>query len=123
MFVDTPQGASNVGNISVIPILAILVLLAIKFVLPYIPANIARKKGYGFMGFYILGLFFFLIALIISLCLSDKKQQLDEMKKTIHSENASPSVAEELKKYSELLEQGIISQEEFDDIKRKLFSA
>lgn len=75
------------------------------------------------MGFYILGLFFFLIALIISLCLSDKKQQLDEMKKTIHSENASPSVAEELKKYSELLEQGIISQEEFDDIKRKLFSA
>lgn len=51
MFVDTPQGASNVGNISVIPILAILVLLAIKFVLPYIPANIARKKAMVLWGF------------------------------------------------------------------------
>lgn len=114
------QQASNVGGISAILIPIILLGVAKIFVLPYIPANIARKKGYGFMGFYILGLFFFLIALIVSLCLSDKKEQLAEMKKVIHSEKVSPSVADELKKYKELLEQGTISQEEFDDIKKKL---
>lgn len=110
----------NFGGI--IAILTVILWLAIRFGLAYIPANIARKKGYGFMGFYILGLFFFLIALIISLCLSDKKQQLDEIKKVIHSEKNPPSVADELKKYNDLLEQGTISQEEFDDIKRKLIS-
>lgn len=118
---DAQQGSSIAG--SVLPILILVILgLAIIFVLAYIPANIARKKGYGFIGFYILGLFFFLIALIVSLCLSDKKQQLDEMKKVIHSEKSSPSVADELKKYSELLEQGTISQEEFDNVKKKLIS-
>ncbi len=113
------QGASNFGGIMAI-LIPVILGFAIIFGLAYIPASIARKKGYGFMGFYILGLFFFLIALIISLCLSDKKQQIDEMKKVFHSENVSPSVADELKKYSELLNQGTISQEEFDDIKRKL---
>lgn len=115
------QGVSNFGGIIGI-LIPVIIGLAIIFGLAYIPANIAKKKGYGFMGFYILGLFFFLIALIISLCLSDKKQQLDEMKKVIHSEKNSPSVADELKKYNDLLEQGTISQEEFDDIKRKLIS-
>lgn len=102
---------------------AILAIIAIIiFGLAFIPANIASKKGYGFIGFYILGVFFFLFALIVSLCLSNKRQHIDEIKKAIYSEKNSLSVADELKKYSDLLERGIISQEEFDNIKRKLIS-
>ena len=117
----TTQSGASYANI--LPILIpIIFALIIVLGLAYIPANIARKKGYGFMGFYILGIFLFFVALIISLCLSDKKQQLYEMKQAIHSEKVAPSIADELKKYSELLEQGNISQEEFDEIKKKLIS-
>lgn len=110
------RGAFSIGSW----LLIFLLVAIVTFWLAYIPANIARKKGYGFAGFYILGLFSFLIALIISLCLSDKKQQLDDMKKEINSAKAASSVADELKKYSELLKQGAISQEEFDNIKENL---
>ena len=98
----TQQGVSFANILPII--IPITFVLIIVLGLAYIPANIARKKGYGFMGFYILGIFLFFVALIISLCLSDKKQQLDEMKQAIHSEKGAPSIADELKKYSELLE-------------------
>lgn len=72
---------------SVLPILIpIIVWIGVILGLAYIPANIARKKGYGFAGFYIFGVILFIVALIVALCLSDKKQQLDEIKKTIYSE-------------------------------------
>lgn len=64
------------------------IILGILFGLPFIPANIAKKKGYGFAGFYIFGFFLFLIALIVALCLSDKNKQLDEIKKAIYSEQS-----------------------------------
>ena len=40
--------------------------------LAFIPASIARKKGYSYGGFWALGFFFFLIALIVVLCLDPK---------------------------------------------------
>ena len=110
----------SITNGILIFLIPIIFVLIISFALAYIPANIARKKGYGFMGFYILGLFFFFIALIISLCLSDKNQQIYEIKQAIHYEKYTPSTADELRKYSELLEQGRITQEEFNSIKEKL---
>ena len=122
-FADGAAEARASGHIGG-PVLTILPLLIILFLavlaLAYIPANIARKKGYGFIGFYILGIFFFFVALIVSLCLSDKKQQIAEIKQAFNSEKVTSSIADELKKYSELLEQGAISQEEFNAIKRKL---
>lgn len=94
----TAQQAGSVSFIVLLSVLIPVVLgLAIIFALAYIPANIAKKKGYGFAGFYLFGLFFFLIALIVSLCLSDKKQQLDDFKKAIRTEDFSPSAADELK--------------------------
>lgn len=104
-------------------LLVIVLIFAITFGLAYIPANIARKKGYGFWGFYILGLFFFFIALIVTLCLSDKNQQLSEMKQAFHAGKSVSSTADELKKYRELLEVGTISQEEFENIKKKLIQS
>lgn len=40
--------------------------------LAFIPATIARKKGYSYGGFWVLGFFFFLIGLIVALCLDPK---------------------------------------------------
>ena len=69
---------------SILPvIIPVIIWIGIILGLAYIPANIARKKGYGFAGFYIFGIFLFLIALIVALCLSDKNKQIDELKKAI----------------------------------------
>ncbi len=40
--------------------------------LAFIPATIARNKGYSYGGFWALGFFFFLIGLIVALCLDPK---------------------------------------------------
>lgn len=110
-------------------ILAILISLGAKIGLAFIPANIAKKKGYGFGGFFVLGLFFFLIGLIVSLCLDDKNAQMYQMTNAIHSINNNPaptqtaSVGDELKKYNDLRQQGAISQEEYESLKAKLLNS
>lgn len=117
--------AAGATGFSVIAIIIIFVIGA-KIGLAFIPANIAKKKGYGFGGFYVLGLFFFLIGLIVSLCLDDKNAQMYQMTNAIHSISNNPiqgqasSIGDELKKYNDLLLQGAISQEEFDSLKTKL---
>lgn len=67
-----------------------------------------------------MGLFSFFVALIISLCLSNKKQQINEIKQAFNPDKGPVSSADELEKYKVLLEQGTISQEEFDSVKKKL---
>ena len=76
-----PSGGGNL--LSVLTAIIPLLILALAFSLPCIPAKIAKKKGYGFAGFYIFGLFLFLIALIVALCLSDKNQQIESIKEVI----------------------------------------
>jgi hypothetical protein len=40
--------------------------------LGFIPANIAKKKGYSFGWFYVFGVLFFIVALIVALSMKDK---------------------------------------------------
>ena len=47
-------------------------LLAIKVALAFIPADIAKKRGYSFGGFWVLGFIFFLVGLIVALRLDSK---------------------------------------------------
>lgn len=89
---------NGIGQPEITIILVILLLLAI------IPARIARKKGYSFGGFYAFGVFFWLIALIVALCIKDK--------------NAGNS--QELLNYKKLLDEGAITQAEFDAKKEQL---
>lgn len=49
-------------------IISILVAIGLAF----IPAQIAEKKGYSKIAFWIFGLFFFLPALIVALILKDR---------------------------------------------------
>lgn len=49
------------------------IILIIDAGLAFIPANIAKKKGYSFAGFWCMSFFLsFLIILIVAVCLSDK---------------------------------------------------
>lgn len=119
---------ASINTGEVISIITLIVFgLVFHIVFATIPANIAKNKGYGFAGFFILGLFgFFLIALIIALCLSDKNQQMNEFKTTLYSANNAPNQkeppmqSEQIGAYYSLLQQGAISQEEFDAMKKKI---
>lgn len=54
--------------------IAIIITLLIAVGLAFIPATMARNKGYSYGGFWAFGFFFFLIALIVAACLTDKNQ-------------------------------------------------
>lgn len=99
-----------------LPLLIVLLLL-LYIGLGFIPANIAKKKGYSFGLFWLFGFFFFVPALIVSLCISDKNAPQQYFQPPV-----PVSTAEELKKYSELHEQGVITDEEFIKIKEKLLN-
>lgn len=66
MVAQIAQSASSVeGGV-------LVVWLLIVAALAFIPASIAKKKGYSAGGFYVFGLCFFLIALIVALVIKDK---------------------------------------------------
>jgi hypothetical protein len=48
------------------------VIIIILVALAFIPANMAKKKGYSYGGFWVFGFFFWLPAVIVAACLSDK---------------------------------------------------
>lgn len=68
----------------------------------------ARKKGCNAFGFGVMGLILGIIGLIIALVVPNRKAR------------EAFTAAESLEKYKRLLDQGIITQEEFDQKKREL---
>jgi len=65
---DYSYGGLGVG----VAILIWVICIGAAVGLAFIPANIARKKGYSYGGFWALGFFFFIVGLIVALCLTDK---------------------------------------------------
>ena len=94
-------------------ILSIVLSLAFSGALAFIPANIAKKKGKNFGLWWFYGWMIFIVALIHSLLLPDLNAQV--MKNTATSADA-------LLKYKELLNSGLITQEEFDAKKKQLLN-
>ena len=91
--------------------------------LAFIPASIAKRKGYSFGLWWLYGWLLFIVAIIHVAVIPDKN--------VIQSSNAQSSapaiasvsnrsVADELKKYKELLDSGVITQEEFAIKKEQL---
>lgn len=85
------------------------ITLVIIVLLGLIPAKIAQKKGYSFIGYWIFGIFLFIPALIVALVISDKKQ-------------VTYDPADELAKYRTLLDNGTITLDEFEKKKSELLS-
>lgn len=94
---------TNSNSAMVLMLFYIIFLLVIIFVILPIPARIASKKGYSYIGFLVFAIFFYPIALIVSLLIDDKNLYKSESDK-----------ADALIKYKQLLDEGVITQEEFD---------
>ena len=95
-------------------IIGLIVGLAIAAGLAFIPASIARNKGYSFGLWWFYGWMLFIVAIIHVSLIPDK-----------NAPAAGPAVppvssADELKGYKELLDMGAITQAEFDVKKKQL---
>lgn len=99
----------------------IFFILLIAAGLAYIPAYIAKGKGYSFGLWWFYGWMLFLVAVIHISVLPDKNapEQPPVQPQTTRAA-VSSSPAEELMKYKELLDTGVITQEEFDTKKKQL---
>lgn len=98
-------------------------VLAIAAVLGLIPANIAKEKGYSFGLWWFYGWMLFIVAIIHVQFIPDK----NEANKPGYRSSSIPycpptslSATDEIKQYKELLDQGIISEEEFEKKKKQI---
>ncbi len=67
-------------------IVIVVVCIVIRVGLAFIPSSIARKRGYGFAGFFLLALFTFpLLTIMISLCLPNRKKEMDQILSAMNS--------------------------------------
>lgn len=103
---------------------SIVVLIAAAG-LALIPANIARQKGYSFGLWWFYGWMLFIVAIIHVGCIPDKNTQQTHTYKNnsipyCPPSNVGQNAVDELKKYKELLSQGVISEEEFRIKKEQL---
>lgn len=98
-------------------IIGLIAGLAIAAGLAFIPANIARNKGYSFGLWWFYGWMLFIVAIIHVSLIPDKNAPA--------AGPAAPQVssADELKGYKELLDMGAITQEEFDAKKKQLLNS
>mgnify|MGYP004661861617 CR=1 FL=1 len=113
-------------------LLPLFFLLAISVALAFIPATIARKKGYSQGLFWLFGFFLFLPAIIVACCIEDKTKPKPPTAVYVAqpyaqpyappAPSSSPSPVDELQRYKDLLDRGAISQEEYDAVKAKLLN-
>lgn len=93
--------------------------------LAFIPATIAKNKGYSFGLWWFYGWMLFIVAIIHACLIADKNAQQTPINATSHIPYGHPSdigqsAADELKKYKELKDQGVITEEEFQAKKEQL---
>lgn len=91
-----------------------LVILIINLSIAQIPAWIAAKKGYSYVGFLFFGLFFFLVALVVSLFIKDKLAPLPFQTVVCqqgHSEKGS--LVDKLTDLKKAYESGLVNDSEY----------
>ena len=96
----------------------IILILIVAAGLGFIPAEIAKNKGkenYWLWWFY--GWMLFIVAIIHAMCLEDSS-----VSKSLTTTTAPYGSADELLKFKELLDKGVITQEEFDAKKKQLIN-
>lgn len=98
------------------------IILIIPAGLGLIPAIIAENKGYSFGLWWLYGWLLFIVAIIHVSLIPDKNSQQSSL-------TPEPSVSDELKKhadiliaYKELLDTGVITQEEYDSKKKQILA-
>ncbi len=102
-----------------------IVTLAVAAGLAFIPANIAKNKGYSFGLWWFYGWMLFIVAIIHVCVIPDKNaHQIPIYQSTQVPYSPTPnegrSAADELKKYKELFDANVITEEEFQAKKAQL---
>lgn len=98
--------------------------------LGFIPANLAKNKGHNFWLWWFYGWMLFIVAIIHVNFIPDKNSPAVPQNLSTTATNIPPvthtssinSVADEIKKYKELLDSGIITEEEFQAKKKQLLN-
>ena len=97
--------------------------LVISAGLGFIPATIAKNKGYNFGVWWLYAWMLFIVAIIHVNLIPDKTAlHFPSNVQTYIPSNADWSTADELKKYKELKDRGVITEEEFQTKKDKLMN-
>lgn len=91
--------------------------LAIAALLGLIPANIAKNKGHSFGLWWFYGWMLFIVAIIHVNFIEDRNAVPQAPTK-----NPQAGVADELKKYHELLQNGTITEDEYMKKKNQLLN-
>ena len=99
-----------------------IITLVVAAALGFIPANIAKKKGHSFGLWWFYGWMLFIVAIIHVQFIEDYNAPKREMNSSVphNSSNFGYSTADEIKKYKELLDQGVITEAEFNRKKEQL---
>lgn len=95
-----------------------MVTLILAALLGLIPGKIASDKGYSFVLWWFFGFMLFIVAIVAVMFLKDKNAPEQKSYNLPHS----PSGADELIKYKELLDKGVITQEEFEAKKQQILN-
>ena len=95
--------------------------------LAFIPANIAKKKGYSFGLWWFYGWMIWIVAIIHVSLIPDKNAPQRPIYVVQPTQNNTPAIssssaADELKKYKELMDHGVITEEEFQQQKAKILN-
>jgi hypothetical protein len=98
----------------------IVISLIIAAGLGLIPASIAKDKGYSFGLWWFYGWMLFIVAIIHVNLIPNKNDPPHTY--TFQGGSAVPQTgaAEEIQKYKELLDSGVITQAEFESQKKQL---
>lgn len=106
-----------------------VMVLTFAAILGVIPASIAKQKGYSFGEWWIYGWLLFIVAIIHVQFIPDKNASAaanieDKSKENKESPNikqiSTQDPVEELKTYKELLDEGVITEKEFEAKKKQL---
>ena len=97
-----------------------IITLVVAALLGLIPANIAKKKGHSFGLWWFYGWMLFIVAIIHVQFIEDYNVPKKDNTATYNVANRGYSTAEEIKKYKELLDQGVITEAEFNRKKEQL---
>lgn len=101
--------------------LYIVLGLSVAAALAFIPASIAKEKGYSFGLWWIYGWLLFAFAIIHVICLPDKNADDTRVTK-LYNEPVKTSYVEELRKLRSQYENGDISKKELEQKTEELLS-
>ena len=97
-----------------------VVTLIIAAGLGIIPGKIAEKKGHSFWTWWFYGWMLFIVAIIHVQFIEDYTKA-EEMKKAM-AEEKRITAPDQLLKYKKLLDEGAISEQEYQNIKRQILN-